>query len=117
MLQHAGAVVVLLPRVLLHFTQPLVLDPCIQMHAARVEPDEKRLVGRLSAAHELDGSGDDLLAVEIAHPLPGQWPRVLDRLKAHVAEARVGGSVALVAGERVDDPARPELRFVLLETA
>ena len=92
-LQHASAVVVGLAGDRFHFSQPVVVDPCVKMHAAGVQPDKERFVMLLGPLDEIECFRNDLAGVEVLHPLLRQRPRVRDPLFPNFAESWVGGRI------------------------
>jgi hypothetical protein len=116
-LEHAAAVIVLVVRVLRGGVAPLVVEATVQVHAARVEPDEEGLGLLLRALHKGDRLWDDLRRIEIFHSLHGERPRVLDGLSADAAESRILGRVIGAAREGMQHAARAELFGECLGTA
>jgi hypothetical protein len=58
------------------------------MHARRIHPDEKRLVGLDLPLHKIDGRGGGLI-IDRLHALFVERPGILDGLPADFAEARI----------------------------
>jgi hypothetical protein len=116
-LEHAAAVIVLVVRVLLGGVAPPVVQAAVEVHAARVEPDEEGLVLLLRALHEGDRPRDDLRRIELLHALHRERPGVLDCLSANAAEPRILGRVIGAARERMQHAARAKLLGERLGTA
>ena len=105
---------IVLARVLLGGIAPLVVESGIEVHAAGVQPDEEGFPIRLGLVDELEGGRNDLLAVEIFHPLLGQRARVGTLLLADFAKARFDRLVFGAAGVAVQHTTCAELLVILL---
>src|SRR6202043_514384 len=87
----------------------LGLEPGPDMHAARIEPDEERLLVPVRTADEVDRGPEELL-VDRLHALLGERAGVLAFLLAPRPEARVVARRVGRGRDALENAARPEAR-------